>query len=78
MTLLVDGGSTITVTAAGTNAPGDLTTTLDDLGRFTIADDYKHDVRVQGRFFNYRLFHDTGDDMNLSGIQFDIGKGGRR
>ena len=78
MALLVDGGSTITVTAAGTNAPGDLTTTLDDLGRFTIADDYKHDVRVQGRFFNYRLFHDTGDDMNLSGIQLDIGKGGQR
>ena len=78
MALLVDGGSTITVTAAGTNAPGDLTTTLDDLGRFTIADDYKHDVRVQGRFFNYRLTHSSNNEMNLSGIQFDIGKGGRR
>ena len=81
MALLVDGGNVITVTAAGTNAPGDLTdldATLDNLGEFTIADDYKHDVRVQGRFFNYRLTHDSDDNMNLSGIQLDVGKGGRR
>ena len=78
MALLVDGGGAIRVTAGGSNAPGDLTATLDNLGDFTIAEDYKHDVRVQGRFFNYRLTHSSNNEMNLSGIQLDVTKGGRR
>ena len=71
-------GGAIRVEAAGSNTPGDLTTTLDNLGDFTVTDDYKHDVRIQGRFFNYRLTHSSNNEMNISGIQLDVTKGGRR
>ena len=47
---------------------------------FTGTSDWKTDVRITGRFLNYRI----GDGMtnteewNLTGFQMDVGKGGTR
>ena len=78
--LLTDGGGTIAVTAAGSNIPGDESVMLDDAAdaNFDVTMDYKQDLRVHGRFLNYRLTHSSSNNMNIAGMQFDIGKGGRR
>jgi len=79
MAILVDGSGTLSIEAVGSNAPGedvDPTTAPDTA--FDIATDYKQDLRVHGRFLNYRITHAAASEMNLTGMQFDIGKGGRR
>ena len=83
MALLVDGSGMIDVQAEGSNAPG--ATPIDfavaatgDSGDFDISDSYKKDIRVHGRFLNYRLTHSGTTEMNLTGMQFDISKGGQR
>lgn len=78
MAIIVDGSGTLNITAVDTDAPGDVSAALINQGDFDIAQDYKHDIRVTGRFFNYRIAHVGTTDMNLSGIQLDINKGGRR
>ena len=47
---------------------------------FTIGQDYKADVRVNGRFLNYRLTDEsqTTSDWALSGMQLAILQGGKR
>ncbi len=82
--MLADGGSELTVHARGTNAPGNEDTITDmNSSTFTFdtgADgDYKTDIRVHGRFLNYRIGDmDTVNNWRLSGLQFDISKGGQR
>ena len=86
---LAEGMGTIVVTAAGSNAPGDVNVVLDDAENadFNVTMDYKQDLRVHGRFLNYRITHTSTQDMatmnfdqnvTIAGMQFDIGKGGRR
>ena len=47
---------------------------------FNIGSDYKSDVRLNGRFFHYRITDElnNSDLWDLSGMQFAINKGGRR
>ena len=79
MALLVDGDDTVDINVRGSNTPGDLDGTTDSPTKaFDIANDYKTDIRVHGRFLNYRLSHATTNSMNLSGMQFDVLKGGTR
>ena len=79
MALLADGDDTIDINVRGSNTPGDLNGVTDSPTKaFSIANDYKTDVRVHGRFLNYRLSHSTTRSMNLSGMQFDVLKGGTR
>ena len=86
--LLVDGGAVLSITVRGSMNPGDVVgsaggSTFD----FDTNEDYKTDIRVHGRFLNYKIGDDgTAADSNepttegwrLSGMQFDIGKGGQR
>ena len=79
MALLADGDDTIDINVRGSSTPGDLNGTTDsETIPFSIASEYKADIREHGRFLNYRLSHNTTRSMNLSGLQFDIGKGGTR
>lgn len=78
---LVDGSDDFTVNMVPTNAPGDITVSLTDVANdksFSIATDYKHDVRITGRFLNYRISHTTSTNFNLTGLQLEVGQGGRR
>ena len=88
---LAEGMGQLSIRAYGSNAPADvimLDGTDPDPGRgidMTMFDidnngnmDYKQDIRVHGRFLNYRITHDNTDNMAVAGMQFDIGKGGRR
>ncbi len=47
---------------------------------FTVGKEYKTDSRFSGRFLSYRVtdLAQSGNGWRLSGMQFDIGKGGRR
>ncbi len=75
--LLVDGTDELGISVEGTNAPGiDANALGTPTFMFDISDNYKTDIRVHGRFLNYRI---SGDGAwRLSGIQLDIGKGGQR
>ena len=86
------------VRVAATNYPGQLTSLGDRTmipngvaNMFNISEDYKVDIRVHGRFLNYRVtdggtvdeMTETGDFSNqaewrLSGMQADVMKGGTR
>ena len=79
--LLVDGGAVLTITVRGSMNPGDVSgsaggSTFD----FDTGEDYKTDIRVHGRFLNYKIgdVGNTSKGWRLSGMQFDIGKGGQR
>tara|TARA_R110000868_G_scaffold31927_8_gene116625 strand:- start:4987 stop:6753 length:1767 start_codon:yes stop_codon:yes gene_type:complete len=85
---VVEGNGTFETAAVGSNAPGlDVDPTITG-GRqitasgFDIASDYKQDLRVQGRYVNYRITHTpdgiTDNGFALSGMQFEINRGGRR
>ena len=86
------------VRVAATNYPGQLTA-LDGTNMavngyatnmFNISEDYKVDIRVHGRFLNYRVTDTSAPDMRdennrsqqaewrLSGMQADVMKGGTR
>lgn len=78
---LVDGSDDFTVNMVPTNAPGDIAVSLTDVANdksFSVATDYKHDVRITGRFLNYRISHTTSTNFNLTGLQLEVGQGGRR
>ena len=78
---LVDGSDTFTVNMVPTNAPGDITASLTDVANdktFNVTTDYKHDVRITGRFLNYRISHTASTNFNLTGLQLEVGQGGRR
>jgi len=82
---IVEGSGTLEVDAVGSNAPGDNkdpTTSASgqmNTTSFNIANDYKQDIRVHGRFLNYRVTHtSTSNGFNLTGMQFGVSKGGQR
>ena len=78
--MLASGSGIIDIRVRGTNIPGDTSGIGSDssLHPFTIANDYKTDIRVHGRFLNYRMTHATTGYFETAGFQFDIGKGGTR
>ena len=78
---LVDGDDSFTFNAVTTDAAGDVVTSLTDPVNdetFNIATDHKHDVRITGRFLNFRISHNQSTNFNLTGLQLEVGPGGRR
>ena len=66
MALLIDGSDNLTINAVGSNAPGlDVDPTTSPPKDFTIADEYKQDIRVHGRFLNYRMSHNHTSNICL-------------
>ena len=77
-----------------TNYPGEITSFSGEIAsdnKFNVSDDYKADMRVHGRFLNYRITDGSeidpeGTDItlshqaqwNVSGMQAEIMKGGKR
>ena len=102
MALWADGGTrevlggplfraTVNVRMSGANNTAELASLLagaDTTNQYVIGDDYKIDMRVNGRFTSFRI--DDGDEdanvttgvneraWNVSSYQFDIGQGGTR
>ena len=91
--------ATLRVRARATNYPGEkayITTAEDNtqtdaranklvVNDFVVADSYKVDLRVQGRFLNYRIDDATltntatnDKGWNISGMQLSVGKGGSK
>jgi hypothetical protein len=69
----------LTMYVLGTDKPGqDLSPTTGVTNTFVINDDYKIDVRESGRFLNYKLTETDTNDWNISGLQYEIHKGGTR
>ena len=78
---LADGGNAVTCNVVATDVPGDLTASVTDSANdkdLVLANEYKQDIRVTGRFLNFRLTHDATSNFNLTGLQLEIGQGGRR
>ena len=74
-------GTQFSISVRGSSTPGDET----GVGtatpfNFEIDEDYKTDVRTQGRFLNYRVgdITDQAKPWRLSSMQFEIMKGGTR
>ena len=78
LAIIADGTGSIDVTSAGSKFPGDLTVALASSGSFDVNNNYKQDIRTQGRFMNFRLAHATTGNVTISGIQLEIMQGGRR
>ena len=78
--MLASGSGTININVRGSNTPGDTSGigSNSSLHPFNISNDYKTDIRVHGRFLNYRMTHPTTGYFETAGFQFDIGKGGTR
>lgn len=69
----------LTMHVLGTDKPGqDLSPTTGVNNTFVINNDYKIDVRESGRFLNYKLTETDINDWNISGLQYEIRKGGTR
>ncbi len=81
--LLVTGTDGLNLEMLGTSTPN-VEYDFDSMGNdlihesftFTGSSDYKTDVRIHGRFLNYRIGSNT--DWQLSGMQYEIRKGGQR
>ena len=82
MVLLFDGSSKATITYDGTDKVGETENFASKPAiPFDTTLDYKADVRVNGRFLNYRISNQTNEvtlDWNLTGYQIEVSKGGRR
>lgn len=82
VSLLYTGTATLTLDFVGTSRPGDLTSTFISTDfRFDETREWKVDARIQGRFLNYRISDgvpNSNQPWNLTGMQFDIAKGGTR
>jgi hypothetical protein len=82
MVLLFDGPSKANITYDSTDKVGEV---ADFTSKPTIPFDttleYKADVRINGRFLNYRIANQTGEltlDWSLTGYQIEVSKGGQR
>ena len=85
--LLTSGNGDFNIQVEGTNIPSielDMFDAEDHVFNIDGDDaDYKTDIRVNGRFLNYRITHApvegvTDEGFELSGMQFEISKGGTR
>jgi len=78
--LKAEGSSSVlTLQIAGSNLPAvDVSPTSGTSYTFTASSNYKVDIRENGRFLNYRLGETAVNDWNISGLQYEIKKGGIR
>ena len=76
----VEGANaTLTMYVKGSNYPGDnVSPTTGVTNTFTVASDYKIDIKESGRFLNYKLTETATNEWNVSGLQYEILKGGTR
>ena len=78
MAIVSEGDDIFDISVSGTATPGDINSIINPIGPFNISNDYKQDIRVHGRLLNYRIAHNSTGNFVLSGMQFDIRKGGTR
>ena len=80
MALWTQGTGDLTIQYVGSNAPATETAVYPttNSSSFDIDSDYKADIRMQGRFMNFRIMDNAADDWNLSGIQLEVAQGGKR
>ena len=78
--LMYSGTADLEMLFESTNAPGDEGTIGGSTYSFTGASSWKTDIRIQGRFLNYRIADasDNESPWSLTGFQLDVGKGGTR
>jgi len=81
--LLTQGSGTLNIKAISSNAPAAMPTNFnspDSSGTFTIATDYKNDLRLSGRFISYRIDDGaaTSTEWSLTGLQLAVQEGGTR
>jgi len=81
--LLTQGSGTLTISTTASNAPAampDNFNSPDKSGSFSIATDYKHDLRLNGRFISYKIDDgtSTSTSWSLTGLQLAIQEGGTR
>ena len=78
--LMYSGTANLDMLFESTNAPGDEGAVGGDTHRFTGATSWKTDIRVKGRFLNYRISDGQTNvfPWSISGFQLDVGKGGTR
>jgi len=76
----VEGSNAVlTMNVKGSNYPGaDVDPTTGVSNNFDVSSDYKIGIRETGRFLNYKLTETATNDWNLSGLQYEILKGGSR
>jgi len=71
--------ATLTMNVKGSNYPGsDVDPTTGVSNNFVVASDYKIGIRESGRFLNYKLTETATNEWNVSGLQYEILKGGVR
>ena len=79
MALLASGAATLDISVRGSAIPGDEEgVTGGSEFTFDTDEDYKTDIRVHGRFLNYKIGETESVAWNLTGYQFDVMKGGSR
>jgi len=76
----VEGANaTLAVYVKGSSKPGeDVDPTTGVLNNFVVANDYKVDIKEAGRFLNYKVTETATNEWNVSGLQYEILKGGTR
>jgi len=76
----VEGSNAVlTMNVKGSNYPGaDVDPTTGVSNNFVVASDYKIGIRESGRFLNYKLTETATNEWNVSGLQYEILKGGSR
>jgi len=76
----IEGSNAVlTMNVKGSNYPGaDVDPTTGVSNNFDVSSDYKIGIRETGRFLNYKLTETAINDWNLSGLQYEILKGGTR
>ena len=81
--MLTQGDSNLNIRIVSSNTPGELVdyTSVKNSANvdFDTIEDYKVDVRINGRFLSYQIDDNSGTTAwTLSGMQMEIMKGGRR
>ena len=76
----VEGLSAVlTIYVKGSDKPGqDVSPTTGVQNTFTVSTDYKVDIKESGRFINYKVSETATSEWNISGLQYEIRKGGTR
>jgi len=71
--------ASLTIYVKGSDKPGqDINPTTGVTNTFVVASDYKVDIKESGRFLNYKVTETDVNNWNVSGLQYEIRKGGTR
>jgi len=77
--LKVEGSATLALQVVGSNLPATNTDPTSGTSyTFNSSTDYKVDIRENGRFLNYKLGETSTNSWNISGLQYEIKKGGSK